>query len=111
MLIYKSTDAVKEEVIAAEARRQRIETFCAEVAELITALPWLVYSKVHSTIIIWRLSLTDKHFERKARNCEMRLKKIADERKRLAIEQQESRKYLKAVRRNFNYTGNQHPKC
>jgi len=50
--------------------------------------------------------MTDKYLDAKAKSCERVLKEMSVQRKKLAKEQYEARKELKAVRNSFVYPGN-----
>ena len=60
----------------------------------------------HVKFIKFRLRMTDKYLDAKAETCERILKKMSEQRKKVAKEQQEARADLKAMRNRFNYPGN-----
>ena len=60
----------------------------------------------HVSFLKFRLRMTDKYLDAKAKTCERILKKLSEQQKKVAKEQQEARADLKIMRDRFNYPGN-----
>ena len=106
----KKLFAYKGHVQAAESIHNAAETAkkCVDLLEKIVKT--IVMAPVNAQIkyLGFRLRMTDKFLEEKAKYCERILKKLSVQSKKLAKEQYEARQELKAVRTRFNYPGNPH---
>lgn len=60
----------------------------------------------HVSFLKFRLRMTDKYLDAKAKTCERLLKEMSVQRKKVAKEHYDARTELKAIRTRFNYPGN-----
>jgi hypothetical protein len=99
LVAYKTIDQIEEALERGDQRCRKFLDTLDKAVKVVLTFPF----RVHVKIIKIRLSLTDKYLESKAKTCEVILKKMSFERKKVAKEQIEARKMLKDLRSRYNY--------
>lgn len=102
LFAYKGTVQAAKSIHNAAETAEKYVAFLEKVAKAIVMVPVNAQVKY----LEFRLRMTDKSLEAKAKSCERILKEMSVQRKKLAKEQYEARQELKAVRIRFNYPGN-----
>lgn len=102
LFAYKGPEAAAESIHTAAERGDAYLGAIARAAHAVVMAP----IKARVKFIKFRLRMTDKYLDAKAKTCERILKKMSEQRKKVAKEQQEARADLKAMRNRFNYPGN-----
>ena len=102
LFAYKGATSAEKAILAAAYRGDA----CLEAIEKFLGAIVKAPINAHVSFMEFRLRMTDKYLDAKAKSCERILKEMSVRRKKVAKEHYEARQELKAIRTRFNYQGN-----